>query len=126
MPDEITERVENVGFLVKLWQRYPGGFTVIAVVIFFFLGSFWGRIDSKEEVERLTTRNEKLEATQEEVMRASLTKNGIISAQDDTIRKVQNKNQNLTQINDTLSKTINQVGQTLSEAKKPALKILNR
>ena len=126
MPDEITERVENVGTLVRLWQKYPAGFTVIAIVIFFFLGSFWGRIESKEEVKRLTTRNERLEATQKEVMIASLTKNGIINAQDDTIRKVQNKNQSLIQINDTLSKTINQVGQTLSEAKKPALKILNR
>ena len=126
MPDQITERVKNVGALIGLQERYPVGFAVVITIVAFFIGSWWGRIDSKDEVNRLTTQNEKLQNNQQEILTASLQKNGIIQQQSVENQNLQNRNGDLRQTNDTLSKTIIQVGETLLKAETPAVKILNK
>lgn len=126
MPQDIDKTIKGISVLVNLREKYPVGFTVVIALIFFLLGNFWGRSDSRSEVTRITAQNTVLQKDQADILKASLAKNGIIAVQQEEKQELQNKNDTLTLMNDTLSTTINQVGSALLEAKNPALKILNK
>lgn len=126
MPIQIKEAVKEAGNAMSLQKKYPIGFNIVVFIVAFIGGNFWGRLDGSDENKRLTIQVEKLQNNQVDILKASLEKNGIISYQDQKNQTLKAKNDTLKQTNDTLSSTINQVGQALLEAKKPALKILNK
>ena len=126
MPQDIDKAVKGIGTLINLQTKYPVGFNIVVSIIMFLAGNFWGRMDSKDEVERITHQNTTLLKNQSDILTASLEKNGIIAVKTEQNVILKADNDTLKQLNDTLSSTINQVGQTLLEAKNPALKILNK
>lgn len=125
MPQDIDKAVKGIGTLINLQTKYPVGFNIVVSIIMFLAGNFWGRMDSKEEVRRITSQNVILLENQAGILTASLAKNGIIAVKTEQNVTLRADNDTLKQLNDTLSSTINQVGQTLLQAKKPAIKILN-
>lgn len=121
MPD-IDNAVKNFGTLTRLWKQFPGGFTVVGAILAFFVGIYVG----KGENSRLTTENNELRATQKEILMGSLQKDGTIRTQSIELRNTKSEAETIKTENDTLKATLIQVGEMLNEAKKPAVKILQK
>lgn len=114
--------MKNFGILTRLWKQFPGGFTVVGALVAFFVGIQVG----KGENGRLTKENSELRATQKEILMGSLQKDGTIRTQSIELQNTKTEAETVKIENDTLKSTLIQVGQMLNEAKKPAVKILQK